>query len=75
MFAAGAESITLTREDWNAIQEISNGHFVDGLDVGRAQRETERIKREYRDRCGARARRSRHRCEAQWKGDTSRSRR
>ena len=45
LFAAGAESVTLTRDDWNAIQEVSKGYFANGLEVGRAQRETERVKR------------------------------
>jgi hypothetical protein len=45
LFAAGAESVTLTHADWNAIQEVSKGYFANGLEVGRAQREAERIKR------------------------------
>ena len=53
LFAAGAESVTLTRDDWCAIQELSKGYFANGLEVGRAQREMERVKRISRRRCGA----------------------
>jgi hypothetical protein len=45
LFAAGAELVMLSRDDWNAIQEVSKGYFANGLEVGRAQREIERIKR------------------------------
>jgi len=45
LFSAGAESATLTRDDWNAIQEFSKGYFAGGLEVGRAQRQAERVKR------------------------------
>jgi hypothetical protein len=45
LFAAGAASVTLSRDDWRAIQEVSKGYFANGLEVGRAQREAERVKR------------------------------
>ena len=45
LFAAGAESVTLTRDDWNAIQEVSKGYFANGLEVSTAKREMERVKR------------------------------
>jgi hypothetical protein len=37
--------VTLTRAEWGAIQEISKGYFANGLEVSRAQREMERLKR------------------------------
>ena len=45
LFAAGAESITLTRGEWDAIQEAPRRYTGSGLAVWRAQRETERVKR------------------------------
>jgi hypothetical protein len=45
LFAGGAESVTLTRGDWEALQEVTKAYCANGLEVGRAQRETERVKR------------------------------
>ena len=45
LFATGEESVTLTRAEWEAIQEVSKGYFANGREVGRAQRESERVKR------------------------------
>jgi len=45
LFAADAESVTLTRAEWEAIQDVSKGYFANGIEVSRAQREMERVKR------------------------------
>jgi hypothetical protein len=45
LFAAGAETVTLTRAEWEAIQEISKGYSANHPDVSRARREMERVKR------------------------------
>jgi hypothetical protein len=45
LFAAGAESVTLTRTEWEAIQAISEEYAANGLEVSRAKREMERVKR------------------------------
>jgi hypothetical protein len=45
LFADGAESVTLTRAEWKAIREISKQYSANGLEVARAQREMERVKR------------------------------
>ena len=45
LFAEGAEAVTLTRAQWEAIQEVSKGYFANGLEVGQAKREMERVKR------------------------------
>ena len=42
-FAAGSETITLTRAEWEAIQEISKGYFANGIEVGQAKGEMERV--------------------------------
>jgi hypothetical protein len=33
LFAAGAESVMLSRAEWEAIQEISEGYFANRLEV------------------------------------------
>jgi hypothetical protein len=43
LFAAGAESVTLTRAEWEAICEISDQYSANGLEVSRAKREMERV--------------------------------
>jgi hypothetical protein len=43
-FAAGCESVTLTRAEWESIQEISQGYFKNGCEVRAAAAETERIR-------------------------------
>lgn len=45
LFAAGAESVTLTRAEWEAMQEISKGYHANGTEVSSAKREVERITR------------------------------
>jgi hypothetical protein len=45
LFAAGADSVTLTRAEWEAICEISDQDSANGLEVSRAKREMERVKR------------------------------
>jgi hypothetical protein len=45
LFAAGADAVALTRAEWDSIQEISKGYSANHLEVSRAQREVERIKR------------------------------
>jgi hypothetical protein len=45
LFAAGAESVALTRAEWEAIQAVSQGYAANGLEVRRAQRESDRVKR------------------------------
>lgn len=45
LFAAGAESVTLTHAEWDAIQEISKGYFANGLEASNAKDEMERVKR------------------------------
>ena len=45
LFAAGAESVTLTCAEWSSIQEIAKTYAANGLEVSRAQREVERVKR------------------------------
>jgi hypothetical protein len=44
-FAGGAESVTLTRKEWEGIQEIDIGYFATGCQLGAAEREIERVKR------------------------------
>lgn len=44
-FATGAETVTLTRAEWEGIQEISKGYFANGIEAGQAKREMERVKR------------------------------
>lgn len=45
LFAGGAESVTLTRAEWEAIQELSKSYHGNGTEVSRAKREVERIMR------------------------------
>ena len=45
LYAAGAETVTLTRAEWEAIQEIRKGYRASGTDVSNAKREVERITR------------------------------
>jgi hypothetical protein len=45
LFAAGADSVTLTRAEWEAICAISDQYSANGLEVSRAKREMERVKR------------------------------
>jgi hypothetical protein len=45
LFAEGVESVTLTRAEWEAIQAISKGYSANHLEVSRARREMERVKR------------------------------
>ena len=45
LFAAGAESVTLTRAEWEAIQEISKGYFANRVEVSKAKREVDRVQR------------------------------
>ena len=45
LFAAGAETVTPTRAEWEAIQEVSKGYSANHLDVSRARREMERMTR------------------------------
>lgn len=45
LFADGAETVTLTRAEWESMQTISKGYSANHLEVSRAQREVERIKR------------------------------
>jgi hypothetical protein len=45
LFAAGAETVTLTRAEWEAIQDILKGYSANHLDVSHARREMERVKR------------------------------
>jgi hypothetical protein len=35
LFAAGAESVTLTQAEWEAIQEVSKGYFANRVEVSR----------------------------------------
>jgi len=44
-FAAGAESVTLQKKEWNAIMEICRGYFATGTQLRKTEREIERIKR------------------------------
>jgi hypothetical protein len=41
----GAESVTLTRAEWEALWEVARGYCANALEVGRAQREMERVQR------------------------------
>jgi hypothetical protein len=45
LIAAGAESVTLTRAEWDGIQEISKGYHANGTEVSSTKREVERITR------------------------------
>jgi hypothetical protein len=45
LFADGAESVTLTRDDWSAICEVVRTYCATGLEASKARRETERVKR------------------------------
>ena len=45
LFAAGAESVTLTRAEWDGMQEVSKGYFANALQVSNAKRQMERVKR------------------------------
>jgi hypothetical protein len=45
LFAAGAESVTLTRAEWESMQEISKGYFANRVEVSQAKRELDRVKR------------------------------
>jgi hypothetical protein len=45
LFAAGAESVTLTRAEWEAIQEVQKGYRAKATEVSSAKREVERITR------------------------------
>jgi hypothetical protein len=45
LFAAGAEWVTMTRAEWEAIQEISKGYFANHVEVSQAKREMDRVKR------------------------------
>jgi hypothetical protein len=45
LFAAGADSVTLTRAEWEGIQEVSKGYHANGTEVSNAKREMERVKR------------------------------
>jgi hypothetical protein len=45
LFADGAESVTLTRDDWMAIREVVRTYCANGAEVGTARREAERVKR------------------------------
>ena len=45
LLAAGAETVTLTRAEWEAIQAISEGYQANCTEVYRAKREAERVKR------------------------------
>ena len=44
-FAAGAESITLTRAEWEAFYTHQREYAATGLELRKAQAETERLKR------------------------------
>lgn len=44
-FAAGAETVTLTRAKWDGIQEISKGYSANHFELRKAQREADRVKR------------------------------
>jgi hypothetical protein len=39
LFAAGAESVLLTRAEWGAIQEVAKGYFANRVEVSQAKRE------------------------------------
>jgi hypothetical protein len=45
LFAAGAESVTLTRAETESIQEVSKGYFANRVEVSQAKREMDRVKR------------------------------
>jgi hypothetical protein len=45
LFAAGAESVTLARAEWEAIHETSKGYHANGTEVSSAKREVARIAR------------------------------
>jgi hypothetical protein len=45
LFADGAETVTFTRAEWEAMQEVSNGYQANRAEVHQAQREAERVKR------------------------------
>jgi len=45
LFADGADAVTLTRAEWDAIREVSKAYIANGTDVASARRETERVKR------------------------------
>jgi hypothetical protein len=45
LFAAGAESVTLARAEWEAIQILSKAYIANGVDVANTRREIERVKR------------------------------
>ena len=44
-FVAGGGAVTLTRAEWEGIQEISKGYFANGIEIRQAKREMERVKR------------------------------
>ena len=52
-FAAGAESITLTRAEWEAFYTHQREYAATGLELRKAQAETERVKRIARPLWGA----------------------
>jgi hypothetical protein len=45
LFAAGADAVTLTRAEWEEMQEVSKGYHANGTQVAHAKREVERIAR------------------------------
>jgi hypothetical protein len=45
LFADGAESVTLTRDDWRAILEVVHTYAATGNESRKARREAERVKR------------------------------
>jgi hypothetical protein len=45
LFVAGAESVTLTRAEWEGIREVSKGYHANCTEVSKAKREMERVKR------------------------------
>ncbi len=44
-FAGGADSVTLTRKEWEQIQAIDIGYFATGCQLRKAEGEIERVKR------------------------------
>jgi hypothetical protein len=44
-FAAGAESATLTRAEWQSIIDVVDSYCATGLEASRAKAEAERVKR------------------------------
>lgn len=53
LFAAGAETVALTRAEWGAIQEVQKSYRANGTDVSNAKREVERIRRVSKPVCRA----------------------